>query len=231
MNINKRLIKMGTALLLTVPAIATATTISTLTESEFNNLIPGSELVVETFESSATGSYSTPVGFSNFQYDVSASSAYIGTGYELGVGLNNTLSALDTTSTRTFEFTSADLVTSFGTDMQMSAFGSGPQTFNVTATGNSGTALFQFDRTSTDAFEWLFTGFYDPLGLISIEFTNLGYNSGTGTGYSNYKFDNVKTLTTIAVPAPPTIYLLFVGMLALVPLRKASRGSYLDMQN
>lgn len=212
----------GAILLLAMPVMASAATISLLTEAEYLGLVTTGELAVETFEIYPEGFYPASQDFSNFQYSVSSGAVTINSGYELNVGFNNTLSG-SLISDRLFEFSPADQIFAFGTDMMLSSFGSGPQTFEITVTGNSGVSVFQFDRTSLDWSDWNFSGFHDPLGLISIGFSNLGYSGGTGTEYSNYKFDNVMTLA--AVPLPPALILFASGLLALMPFRRRQTGS------
>lgn len=209
--------KLGAVLLLTVPVIASAATISSLTEAEFYSLVPTNELNIETFEIYPEGLYPASQEFSDFTYGVTSGAVYINKGFEAGVGFNKTLSGSEI-SDRLFEFYPLDNVLAFGTDMKMSAFGSGPQTFEVTVTGNSGVSTFFFDRTSSNWSDWHFEGFYDSLGLISINFSNLGYDDGTGIGRSNYAFDNVRTLT--AVPVPSALILFVSGTFTLMAFRK-----------
>lgn len=213
MKYYNRYLMMCAILIMVMPHVVSAATITLLTEAEYIALIPTGDLAIENLESYPEGLYPATQDFSIFQYTVSSGAVSVNRGFELGIGFNNTLSST-LIDDRLFEFTPDDQVFVFGTEMKLSSFGSGPQTFEVTVTGNSGVSIFQFDRTSLDWSDWLFTGFQDPLGLISIEYSNLGFTN-VGTEYSNYNFDNIRVLTT-PVPIPPAMLLFVSGFLVLM---------------
>lgn len=215
-------IRAAAALLLISPLAAVAATITALDEAGFNALVPGGELRIENLQGYPQGSYPASQDFADFTYSVSSGAVSISEFFELGVGLNKALSAT-AISDRLFEFSPTDLVFAFATDMRLNAFGSGPQSFAVTVTGNSGASTFQFDRAAADWRDWVFYGYHDPLGLRSIKFSNLGYDDGTGIERSNFYFDDI--LTVQAVPVPPAILLFASGLAALLTLRKSRRSA------
>ena len=103
-----------------------------------------------------------------------------------------------------------DSTVAWAADLALEAVGLGDQKFEVTVIGNSGTAIFYFDKNDFDPY---FAGFYDPTGLVGVEFNNLGFTSDNGTQFSNYDFDDIMTLSR--VPLPASVWLFGAGLFPL----------------
>lgn len=182
--------------------------ITTLTESEFLDLAPQGQLYIETLESYATGTTASPLDLTNSQFAVDAGTPYIDNLYRAGE-FTNVLRGSSITAGRAFTLF-PDSTVAWASDIAMEAVGLGLQTIEVNVIGNSGTATFYFNKNDFDPY---FAGFYDPTGLVSVEFNNLGFSTGNGTQYSNYNFDDIMTISQ--VPLPPAFWLFASG---LVPL-------------
>ena len=76
-------------------------------------------------------------------------------------------------------------------------------TLKLTVTGGSGILALEVSGVN-------FMGFADPFGLTSVEFENLGTDSGGGNvGFGNYSFDNITTAPSPTVVSEPgTVALL-----------------------
>ena len=98
-------------------------------------------------------------------------------------------------------------------------------TLKITVAGGSGILAFEASGIS-------FAGFGDPLGLTSVEFENLGTDSGNGSvGVGNYSFDNVTTAPDPTVVSESgTVALLglaFAGAWAITRRRGADPSELL----
>ena len=182
--------------------------ITTLTESAFLDLAPQGLLYVETLEAYPAGAADLPLDLVNGQFSVESGIATIDTVYRAGQ-FTNILRGSSITAGRTFTLF-PDSTVAWAADLAMEAIGLGPQSIEVKVIGNSGTATFYFDRNDIDPY---FAGFYDPSGLVSLEFMNLGFNTADGTQYSNYNFDDIMTLSR--VPLPPAVWLFATGLIPL----------------
>ncbi|MDJ0939452.1 MAG: PEP-CTERM sorting domain-containing protein [Woeseiaceae bacterium] len=180
-----------------------------LNETDFANATASLSVTTEDFEGFSTGLYASPFTFSNGQMSsvsplITASSTFCDTGQCL---LDST--AQGTEEARVFSGFAAD-TDYWATDLR---FVSPADLFDVVVTGNSG--VLNLNGVSLVTMANLgFVGFYDPLGLLSISFTNLGTQGGLG----NYSFDNIQTASE--VPEPATILLLGAGLMGLSALRR-----------
>ena len=94
-------------------------------------------------------------------------------------------------------------------------------TLRITVTGGAGILVLQVSGVD-------FAGFTDPLGLTSVEFENLGTDSGNGNvGFGNYGFDNVTTAPSpTVIPEPGTIALVGLALGACAMSRRRGRIAY-----
>lgn len=186
----------------------TEASITTLTELDFLELAPQGQLYIETLETFGTGGYDTPLALSNSMFAVDSGSAYIDTISRDG-GFTNILRGTSIMGGRAFTLF-PDSTVAWAADLALEAVGLGDQQFEVSVIGNSGTATFYFDKNDFDPY---FAGFYDPTGLVSVEFQNLGFSTGNGTQFSNYDFDDIMTLSR--VPLPASVWLFGSGLFPL----------------
>jgi hypothetical protein len=176
-----------------------------LTEAQFAVATTGSPTIVETFESFSVGTQPEPFVFANGSFsitgvpvpDIFGGTGNCGsTGKCLGVGSNSD-------AARDFSAFPAATVY-WSTDIFF--WGTTTDTLRATVVGASGTSVFDYAAATPQ-----FVGFGDPLGLISVSFTNMG-----PTVYLNYTFDNVTTAASSPVPEPvSSLVLLGMGLAAV----------------
>jgi hypothetical protein len=193
---------------LLLPLSPARASITSLTEVEFLDLAPEGFLYTDTLETYVGGQYEQPLELVNGQFRVDFGSPVIESLYR-GADLTNVLSGTSIIGGRTFTLF-PDSTVAWATDLTLQSVGLGPQEFEVTVVGNSGTATFLFEKNDFNPY---FASFYDPSGLISVEFNNLGFTIDEGTQFSNYDFDDIMTLSR--VPLPSAIWMFATGLFPL----------------
>jgi hypothetical protein len=185
---------------------------TSLSKAQFNAEIAVLTAVIEDFESYLNGTdFASPFLIANGSFvsgapRVQSAAALCG---DMDQCLFDSSSAGDLRTFQVFppgtQFWGADVKLHAATDK-----------LKITVTGGSGILAFEASGIS-------FAGFEDPLGLTSVEFKNLGTDSGNGNvAVDNYSFDNVTTAPTV-VSEPGTIALLglaFAGAWVVTHRRK-----------
>ncbi|CAA0082103.1 Uncharacterised protein [Halioglobus japonicus] len=180
-----------------------------LTQAEFNEQIDDYFAIVETFETTQSGFYSSPFTFANGTIES-----------RIGVAVNSLhppfCRDMDTClvqrvipeEKRFYGFPESTLL--WGATMD---FVSLSDTFLFNVIGGSGVLTLEFSPET----QATFLGFKDVLGISAITVENLG--GGSPRSWSNYSFDDITTGSSVA--APPTIWLFCIAL--LVVMRKRFR--------
>jgi hypothetical protein len=177
---------------------------------DYQSIVP---LTVEAFEDAPPGSLTNPTFFNGFAFSIQNG----GPGPELpeppNVPVISDSPAICGWTTRCLwgvqiggrrEFASFNpSTTAFG--LRLSVIQESDLIEAVT-TGGSGVSALIFSGPQE-------LGLFDPAGLLSVRFANLGTDYGEGGfGRGNYSFDDV--ITGVPIPVPPTLILLLGAILA-----------------
>jgi hypothetical protein len=173
-----------------------------LTAGAFASQTAGLPKIVETFEGFSIGLKPSPLSLANGTY-VATSPNILNSAIFCGTADNCLIDSSDLISGRKFSLFPAGTtywaVAEFFPVLPLDVF-------QVLVTGNSGSSTFTHITSGN------FWGFTDPLGLQSVEFTNLGHTEAGGLLHGNYGFDLVTTATPTGVPEASSATLLMAGI-------------------
>ncbi len=200
------------ALLVISPFAANADPIQ-LSDADFASAISGLTSQVEDFESTATGIKPSPFTFLNGTYtggDGSVTSSLLFCGTSPDICLTNHDEIADVKTF--FDFITGTAY--WGADM---FFINPANPINVVVTGGSG--VLDITQIGTTFF-----GFYDPLGITSVTFLNMGTINPDGfRTFTNYSWDNITT-ATVQVPEPGTLALFGLGLFGMGLARRRKKA-------
>ena len=202
------------------PMMASAVPIQ-LSEAQFGSHVAGLPSQVEDFESYPAAfpvaDQASPFVFLNGSFTTAGTISINGTPLFCGTAGDQCLiDRNETTGIRSFFGLPAG-TTHWGATLQYIDLS---DLINVVVTGGSGVLDITEAGTS-------FLGFYDPLGITSIAFENLGTHSGGNTSIGNYAFDDI---ITAQVPEPSTFALFCVGLAGLILRGRSGRSGPRPLQ-